>query len=363
MRFVASVAVSLALLSVPTLSQQPGAALQPSTSVTIPAEFILGADISYLRDLESKGVVFKDEGQSHAGLEILRRHGYTWVRLRIMNEPTALPNTLAYTLAEAKAARAMGFRLLLDFHYSDDWADPAHEKTPAAWSKLPHDALVKAVFNFTRDTVRAFREQGTMPDMVQIGNEITSGMLWPDGRLPERWPQFAELVTAGVRGAEAGKGDLPRPAIMIHIDQGGNEETTKWFFDNLIMNRVPFDVIGQSYYPWWQGSLKELSDNLAFMAARYKRPIFVVETAYDWHEGEAFKQGRPPFPEDPEGQAEFLAAVIRTVQQTPNGLGRGVFWWEPMAPGDTAKRGMFDDQHNSLPALRQTNPASERLKP
>jgi arabinogalactan endo-1,4-beta-galactosidase len=328
---------------------------QPAPSTRTP-RFIVGADVSFLREMEAKGIVFKDEGTAHPGLEILRHHGYGWVRLRIMNEPTPLPNTLTYTLAEAKAAKAMGFRLLLDFHYSDDWADPAHEITPKAWAKMSHEALVKAVFNFSRDTITAFREQGTMPDMVQVGNEITSGMLWPDGKLPDRWPQFAELLTAGVRGVEAGKGDLPRPAIMIHIDQGGNEETTKWFFDHLIVNRVPFDVIGQSYYPWWQGSLESLRENLAFMAERYKKPIFIAETAYDWRDGEAFAGKKVPFPETPEGQKEFLTALVKVVKETPGGLGRGIFWWEPMAEGGIAKRGLFDDEHNALPAIQVFDP-------
>jgi len=349
-------------ITVPAVCQS--ATAPAPTAVPVPAAprqpyFIQGADVSFLRDMESKGVVFKDDGVPHLGLEILRHHGYNWVRLRIMNEPTPLPNTLAYTLAEAKAAKALGFRILLDFHYSDDWADPGHEKTPAAWAKLSHDELVKAVFNFSRDTIVAFREQGTMPDMVQVGNEITSGMDWPDGKLPDRWPQFAELLTAGVRGVEAGKGDLPRPAIMIHIDQGGNEEVTKWFFDNLIVNKVPFDVIGQSYYPWWQGSLTQLKDNLAFMAVRYKKPIIVAETAYDWREGEKFKTGKPPFPETPEGQAAFFSALVKTVKETPAGLGKGVFWWEPMSEGAIAKRGMFDDQHNALPVVHVLDPASE----
>jgi arabinogalactan endo-1,4-beta-galactosidase len=314
--------------------------------------FIAGADVSFLRDLESKGVVFKDGGQAKPGLEILRSHGYNWIRLRIMNEPSPLPNTLAYTLAEAKAAKALGFRLLLDFHYSDDWADPEHERTPQAWAKLSHDELVKAVFNFSRDTVNAFRLQGTMPDMVQVGNEVTAGMLWPDGRLPDRWEEFAELVTAGVRGVEAGKGDLPRPAIMIHIDRGGDIERTQWFYDHLIVNHVPFDVIGQSYYPWWQGSLEDLRKNLAFMATRYKKPIVLAETAYDWHYGEDFAGKKREFPETPEGQREYLAAVVEVVKQTPNGLGRGVFWWEPMAEGAIAKRGIFDDEHNALPVIQ-----------
>jgi arabinogalactan endo-1,4-beta-galactosidase len=211
----------LALVSWTGLSQQPPVPQPAASKTRTPPGFILGADVSYLRDMESKGVAFQDEGAPHPGLEILRHHGYNWVRLRIMNEPTPLPNTLAYTLAEAKAAKAMGFRLLLDFHYSGDWADPSQQSTPAAWKNLPHDALVQAVFTFTRDTLTAFRQQGTLPDMVQIGNEVTSGMLWPDGRLPDRWPQFAELLNAGIRGVQAGKGDMPRPAIMIHIDQGG----------------------------------------------------------------------------------------------------------------------------------------------
>ena len=217
---------------------------------------------------------------------------------------------------------------------------------------------MKAVFNFSRDTVSAFREQGTMPDMVQVGNEITSGMLWPDGQLPDRWEQFAELLTAGVRGVEAGRGNLVRPVIMIHIDQGGNAETTQWFFDHLIANRVPFDVIGQSYYPFWQGSLDDLRKNLAFMANRYRKPIIVVETAYDWRGGEEFKGRKREFPETPEGQREFLAAVAQVVRETPNGLGKGLFWWEPMAEGPIAKRGLFDDQHNSLPALHVFDPAT-----
>ena len=353
----------LAMGAAATCQTIPAPAKEPNPAAAVPAKrpyFIYGADVSFLRQMESKGVAFKEDGKVHPGLEILRHNGFNWVRLRIMNEPTPLPNTLPYTLAEAKAARALGFRLLLDFHYSDDWADPAHEKVPAAWAKMSHEELVSAVYQFTKETITAFREQGTMPDMVQVGNEITSGMLWPDGKLPERWPQFAELLKAGIRGVNDGKGADQRPLIMIHIDQGGNDETTKWFFDNLIVNRVPFDVIGQSYYPWWQGSLKELKNNLEFMANRYKKPIIVVETAYDWRDGEEFKTGKPPYPQTPEGQAAFLAALVKTVKETPNGLGKGVFWWEPMAEGAIAKRGIFDDQHEALPAVKVFGVAQEQ---
>ncbi len=359
MRFCSSLLV--AILTLP-LAAQSGAPRE-KVSCARSTYFVAGADVSFLRDMEDKGVVFKDGGEAKPGLEILRSHGYNWVRLRIMNEPTPLPNTRAYTLAEAKAAKALGFRLLLDYHYSDDWADPAHQVTPRAWAKMSHEELVKAVFNFSRDTVAALREQRTMPDMVQVGNEITSGMLWPDGKLPERWEQLAELLTAGVRGVEAGKGVAPRPVIMIHIDQGGNVERTPWFFDHLIAGRVPFDVIGQSYYPWWHGSLDDLRKNLAFMAGRYKKPIFVVETAYDWRDGEDFAGKKKEFPETPEGQRDFLAAMAKVVKETPGGLGKGVFWWEPMAAGAIAKRGMFDDEHNALPAIHVFDLMAADIKP
>ena len=143
---------------------------------------------------------------------------------------------------------------------------------------------------------------------------------------------------------------------MIHIDQGGNSETTQWFFDHLIAHHVPFDVIGQSYYPFWQGSLDDLRRNLAFQANRYKKPIIVVETAYDWRDGEKFDKGKKVFPETPEGQRDFLAALVKVVKETPNNLGKGVFWWEPMAEGPIAKRAIFDDEHNALPAIHVFDP-------
>jgi arabinogalactan endo-1,4-beta-galactosidase len=310
----------------------------------------VGADISFLPEAEANGAVFTDNGVPHPALEILRSHGYGWVRLRLFNHPTTLPNDLAYTLAEAKQAKALGFGIVLDFHYADDWADPQHQPTPLAWQKLKHPQLVQATFEFTRDTLARFREEGVMPNMVQIGNEITSGMMWPDGKLPDNWNNFDDLLLAAARGVAEGSKPNKHPAIMIHIDQGGNVETTKWFFSHVIAAGVPFDVIGQSYYPWWQGSLQDLKTNLEFMAKTYRKPIIVVETAYSWRPDNYLKKAGP-YPETPEGQREFLEALARTVAATPNGLGRGIFWWEPAVRGPLARRGLFDDDGNSLPAL------------
>lgn len=319
-------------------------------------EVIAGADVSFLQQLESKGVAFQDAGVARPGLQILKDHGYTWVRLRVMVNPISLPNDLAYTIASAKAAKALGFKVLLDFHYSDDWADPQHQIMPRAWAALPHAKLVKTTFAYTRDTIKAFRKAGAMPEMVQVGNEVSVGMMWPDGRLPGQWQNFADLLQEGIHGVDAGRGSASRPVIMIHIDKGGNQATTKWFLDHLAQYHVPYDVLGQSYYPWWQGSLDQLKANLAFTWETYHKDVIVVETAYDWRTGEDFKGKPAPFPETPEGQRDFLAALNQVVRDAPGGKLRGIFWWEPMADGAIAKRALFDDQHNALPAIHVFDP-------
>jgi arabinogalactan endo-1,4-beta-galactosidase len=157
-------------------------------------------------------------------------------------------------------------------------------------------------------------------------------------------------VKAGIAGVEAGKGNEPRPRIMIHIDRGGDKIRTKDFFDKLNSYHVNYDVIGQSYYPWWHGSLNDLRENMISMAQEYKRDIILVEVAYNWKTAEYLKRP-PPFPETPKGQKEFLVEVNRVVQETPGGLGKGVFWWEPAASGPLVSRSFFDDDGNALPVI------------
>ena len=311
----------------------------------------MGADLSYLKQAEERGTVFKDGGQARPGLQIFKDHGYNWVRLRLFHTPTQLPNNLPYTIESAQAARKLGFKFLLDFHYSDTWADPGAQKMPKAWQGKSHAELVQAVRAYTRDTITAFREAGVLPDMVQIGNEVSPGMLWPDGKLPENWSNFAELLKAGIAGVEAGRGTNARPRIMLHIDKGGSKGATKWFFDKVNSYGVEYDVIGQSYYPWWHGSLLSLRENLNFMATEYRKDIMLVEVAYCWRPTE-YKTKPGPFPETPEGQRRFLDEVNRLVLATPNGRGMGVFWWEPaVKPGHLRERGFFDDDGNALPVL------------
>jgi arabinogalactan endo-1,4-beta-galactosidase len=314
-------------------------------------DYVIGADVSFLGQAEHNGAVFKDNGQAKPGLQIFRDHGYNWVRLRLFHTPDRLPNDLRYTIAQALQAKQLGFKFLLDFHYSDTWADPQKQFTPRAWESLSHQELVDAVFAYTRDSIAAFREAGAIPDMVQIGNEVIGGMLWPDGRLPQHWDNFADLLKAGIRGVDAGRGDAPRPEIMIHIDRGGDLRATKSFYDHCREHDVEFDVIGQSYYPWWHGSTEDLRKNMAFMADTYNKDIILVEVAYNWRPAE-YRDRTPPFPETPEGQKEFLVQVNQIVAETPHNLGRGIFWWEPaVPPSPIASRGIFDREGNALPVI------------
>ncbi len=315
------------------------------------SDYAIGADLSFLKQAEDRGTVFKENGEGKPGLQIFKDHGYNWIRLRLFHTPTQLPNSLEYTIALAKAARELGFKFLLDYHYSDTWADPGKQFLPKAWEGKSHAELVEAVFEYTRDTTAAFRQAGVLPDMVQIGNEVSNGMLWPDGKLPANWDNFADLVKAGIAGVESGKGSQPRPRIMMHIDKGGNRVFTKNWFDKLHSYHINYDVIGQSYYPWWHGTLLDLRENLIFMAYEYRRDIIVVEAAYNWAPREYTK--RPaPFPESPEGQREFWEEVNRAVQAAPLGLGKGVFWWEPAVSGARGGRGFFDQDNNALPVMR-----------
>ncbi|MBN1996666.1 glycosyl hydrolase 53 family protein [candidate division KSB1 bacterium] len=313
-------------------------------------DYAIGADVSFLKQAEEGGFIFKDGEDSKAGLQIFKDHGYNWIRLRLFHTPTRLPNDLPYTIALAQAAKQLGFKFLLNYHYSDTWADPGKQFIPKAWEGKTHDQLVEAVYQYTRDTIKAFVDADVLPDMVQIGNEIINGMLWPDGKLPENWDNLAELIQAGINGMDAGRGNNPRPLIMIHIDKGGNMEATKYFFDNWHSYGIDYDVIGQSFYPWWHGSLLDLRENLIFMANAYHKDIIVVEVAYNCEPAE-YRDKPAPFPETPEGQRQFLEEVHRLILNTPDNRGKGVFWWEP-ATRRGGYRTMFDRDGRAMPVIQ-----------
>ena len=245
------------------------------------SEFLTGGDISMLTRIEKLGGVFRDNGKRRDFLEIFKASGGNCFRLRLFATPNgknAVINDLPYTLALAKRIKAAGCKLLLNFHYSDTWADPGHQTKPAAWAKLPFDQLEKKVEEYTASVIAKFKLANALPDIVQIGNEITPGMLWPDGKNNSKaqWDRLAQLLHAGIRGVQTSAGKARKVQIMIHIASGGNWPKTKWFFDNLIARKVQFDIIGLSYYPWWHGTLDDLKANLRQTAQTYRDRKSVV---------------------------------------------------------------------------------------
>ncbi len=164
----------------------------------------------------------------------------------------------------------------MDFHYSDNWADPGKQIKPAAWKDYDFEQLKKAVYDHTFDVCSSLVAQGTPPDMVQVGNEINAGMLWPDGDY-EHMDNLAALLKEGYQAVKDCSSSTP---VMLHIAEGGDNDLARWWFDNMAQREVPFDVIGISYYPYWHGSLGQLQSNLNDISARYDKDVIVVETAY-----------------------------------------------------------------------------------
>ena len=316
-------------------------------------DYAFGLDLSFLKDREDKGAQFKDSGVVKPGLQIFKDHGYNWGRVHICNEPVRrLPQNREYVVAAGADITKRGLRFLLDFMFSNGWANPMTQPTPEAWRDLTHKQRIEAVREFTRDTIKALADGGALPDMVQIGNEIGNGFLWPDGRaFPLRepsgnWSNLADYLKAGIQGVkEAAPGKGIR--IMLHVDHGGDIALTQLFFDKMRELGVEYDVIGFSFYPWSHGTLMDLRDTLRFAALRYGKEIIVVETGYYFEPSRYFKNTAPPFSETPEGQRQWLEAVQEIVMGVPNGLGRGVFWWEPMQRG----RGYFDADGNVQPII------------
>ncbi|MFP8489666.1 arabinogalactan endo-beta-1,4-galactanase [Gracilimonas sp. Q87] len=325
---------------------------QPTDSTSFHLNYAVGADLSFLKMAEENGTEFKDNGVVKPGLDIFSDHGYDWIRLRLFHSPDRLPNDLEYTIELAQEAQKRGMKFLLDYHYSDSWADPQKQWMPEAWEGLEYEGLRDSVYDYTKRTIEAFREAGVMPEMVQIGNEIRNGMIWPAGQLPENWDTFAGLLQAGIDGVDAGRGQEMRPQIMIHYDNGADAKGNREFYDNIEKYGIEFDIIGLSYYPWWHGNLLELRENLLSLMRHYDEDIILVETAYNWRPSEYIEEGAlAPWPETPEGQKDFLETVHETLININSSRIKGIFWWEPAVTGGLRSRGYFDDDGNALPVI------------
>ena len=307
------------------------------------SDFIKGVDISFIPQIEDLGgAYYVDETQTDP-VEIFSQNGVDYIRLRLWHSPANGFCGLASTLEMAGRIKQSGLKFLLNFHYSDTWADPSHQNKPAAWASLTYEELVDSIYAYTFNVIHAFDAANVLPDMVQIGNEIIIGFLWPEGRVgdsyntPQQWQQFTNLLKTARNAVMDAVPDTTIP-IMIHIDRGGDNAGSRWFFDNLNSYQVPFDVIGQSFYPWWHGSLTDLSQNLNDLSTRYNKNIIVVETAYPWTlswddntnniVGNS-SQLHNGYPASVEGQYDFLHDLIDIIKNVPNNKGKGVFYWAP----------------------------------
>jgi arabinogalactan endo-1,4-beta-galactosidase len=323
-----------------------------------------------LIEMERAGAIYA------AGDPIIRltQGGWSVFRLRLFVNPGAdfrashgATQDMQQVIALATRIQAAGGEWMLDLHYSDTWADPKSQIKPAAWAGLSPEQLEQRVHDYTAQTLDLLATKGLYPRVVQVGNEITNGMLFPDGQLApdhaagsaRQWQRLARLVNAGVRAVREHSTHEHPTQAMIHLHSGGGKDVVHWFMDHFTRAGGEFDCIGLSFYPAWRDDLDILRWNLLTLATRYRKPIWVVETSYP---SRGFKGlERSPelrWPITPAGQAAFLESLDRVVRDTPHGLGAGIVWWYPEAIPLEGRfiwrggaEGLFDPAGRALPAV------------
>lgn len=340
-----------ALLAVCLAASFSASAVTTRQFTQMPADFIKGADISTLLDAEKHGAKFyNDKNQPQDALAILKANGVNYVRLRLWVDPKDAQgnaygggdNDLATTLALAKRAKAQGMKLLLDLHYSDFWTDPGKQFKPKAWENLDYPQLKSRVHDYTRDTIAQFKQAGVLPDMVQIGNEINGGMLWPEGK---SWGQgggefdrLAGLLTAGINGVKENLNNGEQVKIMLHLAEGTKNDTFRWWFDEITKRNVPFDVIGLSMYTYWNGPISALQANMDDISKRYNKDVIVVEAAYAYtlancdnaeNSFQAKEEKAGGYPATVQGQYDYVHDLMQSVINVQGQRGKGIFYWEP----------------------------------
>lgn len=362
-------------------------------------EFIKGMDISMLSDLEKGGVIYYQNGKAKDLLEILKDNGVNLIRLRIWNDPYdengdpygGGENTFTLVQNMAKRIREKGMQLLLDFHYSDFWTDPKKQIKPKAWKDFTGVELGMAVYQYTERVLKDLKNMDLMPDMVQVGNELTNGFLWPEGQLPvyqyleEEQPErnYNSMFSLLEKGIQAVRDVDARTEIILHLDYGGDNGLYRSWFDAAQEWGIDYDVIGLSYYPYWHGTLKDLENNLQDISQRYQKNVLIVETSYGFTVEE--KEGcslvfnketaaQTQYQPSPEGQAEYLKDLAECIRRVKENRGKGFIYWEPawiplkgstwatkegqdymgdFAPGGNtwANQALFDYEGNILPGL------------
>ena len=360
------------------------------------SRFIKGMDLSTLLEMERCGAKYYDHGTEKDILQIMKEYNVDTIRLRLWNDPKsesgepygAGNNDLAETIAIGKKVTEAGLGVLLNFHYSDFWADPGKQIKPKAWTNYGVEELEKAVYDFTEESLTKVLESGVNVTLIQVGNELSNGLLWPEGQVPN-YDNIAKFVSAGIRACRKVNPDIP---IMIHLDNGGNNELYRRWFDNYIDRGADFDYIGLSYYPFWHGRLDQLENNMNDIAVRYGKDLIIAEvsmgfTMEDYKDYEKLsdeeRKGyatRPhvieniDYPMTIQGQTDFIKDLLGRLANVAGNHGAGFFWWEPAwipVPGsgwatpaslkymndpgpcgnEWANQALFDYDGNILPAF------------
>jgi arabinogalactan endo-1,4-beta-galactosidase len=275
-----------------------------------------GADISWVTQMEQSGYKFYNSaGVAVDCMQLLQSLGVNSIRLRVWVNPADGWNNNADVVAKAVRAQHLGMRILIDFHYSDTWADPGHQAKPAAWAGFDLPTLVSTVNTYTKSVLDTLRANGVVPSWVQIGNETNDGMLWPEGRASTNMANFAALVNAGYKAVKAVSDTIK---VIVHISNGYDNSLFRWMFDGLSANGAQYDIIGMSLYPTaanWSSYNTSCLANMNDMVSRYHKQVMVVEV------GMAV---------DPAATSEaFISDLIHKVRSVSGGNGLGVMYWEP----------------------------------
>lgn len=305
-----------------------------SATITNAVVFAKGADISWLPQMEATGFKFLNEqGIQEDCFKILKDHGINAIRLRTWVNPSD-NNASGHcskdeTVAMALRAKKWGMSVMIDFHYSDSWADPGKQVKPKAWEGLSFEELQSALFNYTVDVMTALKNAGVTPQWVQVGNEIPGGMIYPEGST-KNWPQLVQLINKGYDAIKSVNADTK---VILHVDRGNDNQRFRSWFDNATKYAAKYDMIGLSYYPFWLDgkpdytlSIDDLGKNLIDMESRYHKEVMVVEVG-----GEDYKV---------QNTFDMLKAVIEKVKAVPNGKGLGVFYWEPEGARSWSRYGL-----------------------
>ncbi|RYY34135.1 MAG: arabinogalactan endo-1,4-beta-galactosidase [Sphingobacteriaceae bacterium] len=311
------------------------------TPKVLNAGFAKGADVSWITEMEKAGVKFYNkEGTQQDLLQILKDKGINSIRLRVWVNPAEDWNNSADVVKKALRAKNMGFRIMIDFHYSDTWADPGKQYKPAAWEALDMAGLKTAVYEHTVSVLTALKTAGVTPEWVQVGNETNDGMLWDSGRASTNMKNYAELVKSGYDAVKSINGSIK---VIVHVSNGYDNNLFRWNFDGLKANGAQWDVIGMSLYPDathpWKEASEQCLTNMKDMVARYGSEVMVVEVGM-------------PATQSLEAK-KFISDIILKNNSLPNKKGLGVLYWEPQAYNSWQgyKLGAFDDSGKPTAAM------------